>query len=158
MGAGPASHRFTHCALKRGSPVDHEVINRKLSDSIGVQTHVVSFDRQHISALVGSVRIVIEWDARDSSIYSYLEASDEPRFEGMKLQTWVLLRLLNYMDDDEELIPNKYPGDIDREVKNVGLVVKKLFINEPTRIEEAYYFCLGYATGKMDCLDGRPGW
>jgi hypothetical protein len=107
--------------------------------------------------LVNCIKVVIEWDIRDDSIYSYIEGSGESAFEGMKLQTWVLLRLLDYMDDDEELILNKYPADIDREIKNIGIVIKRLFIENPNGMSVAYYFCLGYATGKMDCIDGRNG-
>lgn len=110
---------------------------------------IVEEEDTHIEIRTDSVRLTIGYDPRDGILVSMIEPLGVPADIAEQCQVWTLLRMMNFMDDDEELKSN-YIKDLPREIVNIGIVMRGIFLAGPQRIRDALHFCAGYDAGYTD--------
>ncbi len=105
------------------------------------------------------VKATLGYDKRDKIIDSLVEPLGVPLELREECQPRVLLKMLGYMDDDEELRVTS-SMEISHELKILGIVIEKIFALGEESVRRAQFFCdaygIGYTDGMNDRIRQRP--
>ncbi len=103
------------------------------------------------------VKATLGYDIRDKIIDSLIEPLGVPSEIREECQPRVLLKMLGYMDEDEELRATS-PMEISHELKILGIVIEKIFALGEERVRQAQFFCDAYGIGYTDGINAsvRP--
>jgi hypothetical protein len=103
------------------------------------------------------VKVTLGYDKRDQIIDSLIEPLGVPSEICEECQPKVLLKMLGYMDDDEELRATS-TMEISHELKILGIVIKKVFALGEDSVKRAQFFCDAYGIGYTDGINAsvRP--
>jgi hypothetical protein len=133
-----------------------EAIVQEIADRSGIRPGIISVNSEReLVAKFDETIITIRVDDRDNSLTSYFQNPPGGRWDEDQYDTFVLLRMIGFMDDDVELLTNFFPDDLDRETSNISQVIKNVFVAGKNMRDAAHYFSLGHACGFTDALNGR---
>ena len=115
-------------------------------DALGAPFEIAEEHSSEVLLRTQLVDLRIHYDPRDSILVSMIRPRNVPEEISDFCQVRTLLNMLGFMDDDEELRTN-YVGDLAREIRRIGIVMRGIYLAGPQRIRDASFFDQGYGWG-----------